>query len=534
MKFVGDSISFTRFNHEKAVHTVQIPIYHRAALGLFPGTRIFAVPRTGSNEIILSPIDPATWGDLWRLDATVIDRPGSARALVETLVDNQVNVLVHEGVSESLEDGELVHRVFEVLDLSSYDDDDDGTTTSRNSIDYPELRPNRLINRVIDRGSKALIQTRSRDNWELKIERMEFFYRNKEIRRRGVELILNDDKAISLPVNIFRGMPAAADVPTRSRLALHIISDTEQKYVKLRVLDRARYYLLLEIEHQERVGAINEFMKVLKEQGANMIDSYSRLKRVSETALFYTFSEFEPTANTETMTEIVLELVKRLVDSDQVQTVILKGAFGAGPELRDIEAKLPDRALVRIDGLPRTPVFDDGTKRAQSIGVGQRDAVDHSFGEPFYATRHDAVEWTLNRSEVFMAIPFVEEYLQFYEHYLSTVVRDSGLDPIRIDLVDEERILRPRIYRIEEAIARSRFVIADLSEWNPNVIYEVGLASGISKPMLLLCRSEHFDEGSIPFDFTQYPFIKYSPYQPDNLKRDLSLKVEQMMAVTSS
>lgn len=86
----------------------------------------------------------------------------------------------------------------------------------------------------------------------------------------------------------------------------------------------------------------------------------------------------------------------------------------------------------------------------------------------------------------------------------------------------------PIIERIEEGVARSRFVIADLSGWNPNVVYEVGLAIGISKPILLLCDSKHFEERSVPFDFAPYPLIQYSVYAFDDFHAKLKTRIHQM------
>ena len=71
-------------------------------------------------------------------------------------------------------------------------------------------------------------------------------------------------------------------------------------------------------------------------------------------------------------------------------------------------------------------------------------------------------------------------------------------------------------------------MIADLSGWNPNVVYEVGLAVGISKPILLLCDSKHFEERSIAFDFAPYPLIQYSLWEYGDFRAILTTKIHQI------
>jgi hypothetical protein len=520
MKFVGDVISFSRVNPVEATHTVRLPVYHRAAVGLFPGTRVFAVPRPSTNEVILSPIDPASWGDLWRLEATVLDKPGTAKALVETLVANDVNVLVHEGLSESIENGQTVHQVHEILDLAKYSDRLDGTSDQRNSVNRPLLKPNRLISKLIEHGAECLTQTRGQDGWELKFTRMEFFFRNKEFRAHGVELNLNIHNEIHVPTQLVRAM-SFVDDDLGQPLALHIISDTEQKYVKLRILSPLRYYLLLEIEHDERVGAIDEFMRMLRDHGANMIDSYSRLQSIAQSALFYALCEFATVPNG----QHVLQIVNELLESRVARSVVLKGAFGAGPDPHELA--LPAGALVRTRRR---------TKSVQLTDVPKPDvppvATRGGLGLPYYLDRRGSGSWTLKTAEVFMAIPFADDYEEFYNEFIASAVQDAGLDPVRVDQVPQEAQRRPLIDRIEEGIARARFVIADVSGWNPNVIYEVGLAAGISKPLLMLCHSRHFEEADIPFDFRAYELVEYSPYKPSDFKKRLQRKIHEMRDVT--
>ena len=533
MKFVGDTLTFSSPSEDGSEHRVRLAIFHRAAVGVFPGTKVFAVPLVSTNEIILTPIDPATWGDLWRLEATVSDEPGSAKALVQTLVENNVNVLVHEGVSESTERGTTVHRIFEILDLTRYAHGRDGTTDLRNSVEKTMLKPNCLINRLVTNAEHCLALADDQAAWDLRFSRMEFFHGNKENRVHKVGLTVNVEHEIQIPTSLMRDMPHVADpaIP----VALHIISDTEQKYVKLRVLSPQRYYLLVEIEHVERVGAIDSFMTVLREHGANIIDSYSRLKSVSNTASFYALAEFG-----RRMTKPkLLRFVNELVSSESAREVRLRGAFGAGPRLeKRLEKDLPAGTIIKTDmGHPRPPAPPTDMRRisaeAEARGPGadqQLIVAGDALGAPYFLNRRGSERWVLNKAEVFMAIPFDEAYLDFYEDVIVPAVRSSGLDPVRVDRLQQEAERRHLVDRIEEGIARSRFVVADLSGWNPNIVYEVGLAASISKPVLAICDATNFD--NVPFDFRSYQLIKYQSGERRSLREQLTAMIDQMKEAT--
>jgi hypothetical protein len=59
--------------------------------------------------------------------------------------------------------------------------------------------------------------------------------------------------------------------------------------------------------------------------------------------------------------------------------------------------------------------------------------------------------------------------------------------------------------QIKTAIHQSRLCIADVTGNNPNVLYEIGLAQGIKKPLIFLAQ-----EGStFPFDIAYHRFTLY-------------------------
>ena len=63
--------------------------------------------------------------------------------------------------------------------------------------------------------------------------------------------------------------------------------------------------------------------------------------------------------------------------------------------------------------------------------------------------------------------------------------------------------------RISDAIESADLVIADVSDRNPNVLYELGFAHALRKPTLLLVNSRSHQH--LPSDLAHTFFISYDP-----------------------
>lgn len=70
-----------------------------------------------------------------------------------------------------------------------------------------------------------------------------------------------------------------------------------------------------------------------------------------------------------------------------------------------------------------------------------------------------------------------------YEQIISPAVREAGYEPYR---VDENKICDSIIGKIFEAIHECPMAICDLSNRNPNVLYELGLRQAYDKPVVLI------------------------------------------------
>jgi hypothetical protein len=117
-----------------------------------------------------------------------------------------------------------------------------------------------------------------------------------------------------------------------------------------------------------------------------------------------------------------------------------------------------------------------------------------------YATQVIALaeRLTIPRS-VFTIMSFKKEFRDVYDSY-KEVCKDFAFEVERIDeSASTERI----IPRIETGIRQSAFIIADVTEWSPNVFYEVGFARALGKDVILTARRGT----ELPFDIGDVPTI---------------------------
>ena len=102
-------------------------------------------------------------------------------------------------------------------------------------------------------------------------------------------------------------------------------------------------------------------------------------------------------------------------------------------------------------------------------------------------------------------MPFEEQFDEIYELFISEVLDEMGFDFRRADdIQSQQNILKD----IVEGISISDLIIADLTNPNPNVYYELGLAHAFNKPVISLTQ----DISLLPFDLKSYRVIEYDTH----------------------
>jgi hypothetical protein len=142
-----------------------------------------------------------------------------------------------------------------------------------------------------------------------------------------------------------------------------------------------------------------------------------------------------------------------------------------------------------------------------------------SFGIPSEMSQY--------KCDVFMIMPFRDEFNAIYKHFIVEVVKSFNLTIKRGDdffsssnsnIMDE----------IWSAINSCRFIVADCTGRNPNVFYEIGIAHVLGKPTILL--TQNIDD--VPFDVQTKRFVKYQN-NAEGLK-ELEVKLRDIIRILLS
>lgn len=110
---------------------------------------------------------------------------------------------------------------------------------------------------------------------------------------------------------------------------------------------------------------------------------------------------------------------------------------------------------------------------------------------------------TGGRPYLFVIMSYKPERKELYECIYNIVEKKFNMACIRADQVASAGY--DLLAKIHQLINRAELVIAEISEWSPNVFYEIGYAVGMQKPPLLLIEKG----GEIPTDLKGLELMEY-------------------------
>lgn len=152
----------------------------------------------------------------------------------------------------------------------------------------------------------------------------------------------------------------------------------------------------------------------------------------------------------------------------------------------------------------RSAAQELGVDLVESADLEQRVAGRESEVKEIESQLNVIQDVTVERSpkRAFVVMPFAKEYDDVYMLGIREVAESLGLVAERADEIQHNDSI-PDVIR--QRINRSDVVIPETTLHNPNVYYEVGLAHGIGRPTVLICK----DVGAIPFDLAAINHIVY-------------------------
>ena len=107
----------------------------------------------------------------------------------------------------------------------------------------------------------------------------------------------------------------------------------------------------------------------------------------------------------------------------------------------------------------------------------------------------------------FVIMPFDPEFDGLFDFVIATALRAAGDEAIRVDRVGAPGDVRRQI---EGGLKNCEYALAVLDGMRPNVVYEVGIAHGHGKTILMNREGSLGPEGLVPFDFVTQQRLQYA------------------------
>lgn len=173
------------------------------------------------------------------------------------------------------------------------------------------------------------------------------------------------------------------------------------------------------------------------------------------------------------------------------------------------EDKVDEFATVFIDTLKDAELLED-------VGGKQRvlDVTHTADAEVAGATAEERLKKVSKGVSVqstdtcFVMMPFAEPLGTYFASVCEPAIKKAGLTAVRADadIYGTGKI----IDQIWSGINSARVLVAELTKRNPNVLYELGLAHALEKPVVLVSSNEE----DVPFDVKHVRVIYYDVTDP--------------------
>jgi len=102
----------------------------------------------------------------------------------------------------------------------------------------------------------------------------------------------------------------------------------------------------------------------------------------------------------------------------------------------------------------------------------------------------------------FVLMPFKDEMKEVYWRAIKPACEKAGFASLRVDELKGAFNINRKII---EHIFSSAAIVADLTEWNPNVFYEMGVAHALDNKTIMIIQKKD----KLPFDVSNYRCIQY-------------------------
>ncbi len=127
--------------------------------------------------------------------------------------------------------------------------------------------------------------------------------------------------------------------------------------------------------------------------------------------------------------------------------------------------------------------------------------------------------------DVFMLMPFAEAFTHLFDDHIQPMMQSGGLVAKR---ASANASANESVQEVWALLNACKFVIADCSRQNPDVMYELGIAHTLGKTTILI--AQHGE--TLPFDIQERDVIRYedTPAGRLDLEQHLKRAIKQLIA----
>ena len=151
-----------------------------------------------------------------------------------------------------------------------------------------------------------------------------------------------------------------------------------------------------------------------------------------------------------------------------------------------------------LDGSPR--------KRKELLKMAARGEVDKKLEEidkqarllkfkPVFQGR----DFTIQKNLCFVLMPFEEPFFRLYEHHIRPTLEKTGFRVTKANDIFTSTAIMEDIWR---SINEASLIIADITNEEPNVFYELGIAHTIGKKSIILNQNKKRKKGCLLISHT--------------------------------
>lgn len=177
----------------------------------------------------------------------------------------------------------------------------------------------------------------------------------------------------------------------------------------------------------------------------------------------------------------------------------------------DLISKSPQDRLAAIAATAQTHVESEFQRIIQMTSLIQINPI---FGPASYSS---------DQRLCFVLMPFRDDLTQIYTDVVKPAIEGNSMGLIcrRADEIKSNKVI---IQDIWKAICEARIVVADLTDFNPNVMYELGMAHTVGKETILLFQKSSTERVRFAFDIGHIRRIEYE--DSDSGRQTLKANIE--------